>query len=1009
VAAKQLMLPAHRAFNSDGAPEPGATATLYISGGTTPATFYSDPGLTVSMGHTITANAAGRFDPMPYQDENVAFRLIVQDAEGVVLDDIDPFYFGLTAGIDGNPATVAIGTVTTGAAGSGASVVNTGTSEIAVFDFTIPRGDTGPAGDVAKVTDRTALAAIAGQAVGATRYLVEAGRKGTFVWNSSDLSALVTADTQQGIYVPPASDPTGASGAWVRQFDGPAESTWFGVATGNTAAANVTAYRAALATLKALAVTGVGYNSGSIGLHTTAGHYLFNDKLENTHQLIQSGDYAGGIGGGGGTVFEWTATGVNGFSAPGYNGVSNQAARSTFKGFYLKGAGGLDNTADGINFSSAINIEDCFADGWSRDGFFGASGATGNINDSFFKNLAAQNCRWTITVDGGDGNICKGYGITGVANRAGNINDSSFLMGRWEGGLAESCGSVAGYVTRCESGGHIYVVRFGQEAFCAANAPSGTTAHNTGWAYYEEGAASASQPTWSAAQTWQFSAPICVDPTNENMRSQVSGFHIEPGQNPCVLAQKTMYLRAYQAVPVWDVNCTPHNGVLSAESGVLASEQNFLVGKDLNVTGAGTVGGLLTANAGLVIGSGFSIVGSGTSLAFSGGGAPGKLLAGGWLAGQNAASTTALTEGFAVFNDGSNFYGMDMGYSSGGYSVRLTAPSKVTFGKRPSGSTLQSQITEWGSISDTGLAVTGTIVATSTVTGSNLSGTHSGTSSGTNTGDQTITLTGDVTGSGTGSFAATIANSAVTLAKMANMATASVFYRKTAGTGAPEVQTLATLKTDLGLTGTNSGDQTITLTGDVTGSGTGSFAATIAAAAVTYAKIQNVAASRLLGNPTGAPASASEISLAGGLAFSGTTLTAAGALTPTSVASTGTVTSSSSSAGVGYATGAGGTVTQLTSKSTGVTLSKTSGQITTNNAALASAAVVSFTVTNTTVAATDTINLNLQSGNATAGTYRYWIDKVSAGSFVIAVENRSAGSLSEALVFNFAIVKAVNA
>lgn len=88
------------------------------------------------------------------------------------------------------------------------------------------------------------------------------------------------------------------------------------------------------------------------------------------------------------------------------------------------------------------------------------------------------------------------------------------------------------------------------------------------------------------------------------------------------------------------------------------------------------------------------------------------------------------------------------------------------------------------------------------------SGTFSGTSSGTNTGDQTITLTGDVTGSGIGSFAATIANSAVTLAKQANMATASVVYRKTSGSGAPEVQSLATLKTDLGLTGANSGDQT---------------------------------------------------------------------------------------------------------------------------------------------------------------------------------------------------------
>ena len=112
---------------------------------------------------------------------------------------------------------------------------------------------------------------------------------------------------------------------------------------------------------------------------------------------------------------------------------------------------------------------------------------------------------------------------------------------------------------------------------------------------------------------------------------------------------------------------------------------------------------------------------------------------------------------------------------------------------------------------------------------------------GTNSGDQTIVLTGDVAGTGTGSFSATIAASAVSLAKMASVATGTVFYRKTAGTGAPEVQTLATLKTDLALTGTNSGDQTITLTGDVTGSGTGSFAATIATASVSLAKMANVA------------------------------------------------------------------------------------------------------------------------------------------------------------------------
>jgi hypothetical protein len=110
-----------------------------------------------------------------------------------------------------------------------------------------------------------------------------------------------------------------------------------------------------------------------------------------------------------------------------------------------------------------------------------------------------------------------------------------------------------------------------------------------------------------------------------------------------------------------------------------------------------------------------------------------------------------------------------------------------------------------------------------------------------------------------------------------------------------------------------------------------------------------------------------------------------------------------------YSTGAGGTIIQATSKSTGVTLNKLCGQVTMSAAALAAAAIVEFTVTNSQVAATDTINLNLASGAATSTAYRYWVSGVAAGSFKVSVENRSGGSLSEALVLNFAVVKAVSA
>lgn len=160
---------------------------------------------------------------------------------------------------------------------------------------------------------------------------------------------------------------------------------------------------------------------------------------------------------------------------------------------------------------------------------------------------------------------------------------------------------------------------------------------------------------------------------------------------------------------------------------------------------------------------------------------------------------------------------------------------------------------------------------------------------------QTITLTGDVTGSGTGSFAATIANDAVTNAKAANMATATVKYRRTAGTGDPEDTALATLKTDLGLSGTNTGDQTITLTGDVTGTGTGSFAATIKNSVSLVTPVLNVATATSINKVAlTAPATSATLTVA-----DGKTLTASNSITLAGTDAT-TMTFPPASASVGY-------------------------------------------------------------------------------------------------------------
>jgi hypothetical protein len=109
---------------------------------------------------------------------------------------------------------------------------------------------------------------------------------------------------------------------------------------------------------------------------------------------------------------------------------------------------------------------------------------------------------------------------------------------------------------------------------------------------------------------------------------------------------------------------------------------------------------------------------------------------------------------------------------------------------------------------------------------------------------------------------------------------------------------------------------------------------------------------------------------------------------------------------IGYGTAAQGTVTQATSKSTGVTLNKSTGQITMNGAALASATTVLFTLTNSILSAKDVLIVNVGSGG-TSGAYWPFVANVGAGSAVIGVYNNTAGSLSEAIVLNYAILHSV--
>ena len=110
---------------------------------------------------------------------------------------------------------------------------------------------------------------------------------------------------------------------------------------------------------------------------------------------------------------------------------------------------------------------------------------------------------------------------------------------------------------------------------------------------------------------------------------------------------------------------------------------------------------------------------------------------------------------------------------------------------------------------------------------------------------------------------------------------------------------------------------------------------------------------------------------------------------------------------LGYTAAAQGTVTQATSKSTGVTLNKSAGVITMNNASLATATNATFTLTNSFISANDTVILTLAGGQATPGSYNVFANALAAGSVSITLRNISGGSLSEAIVVNFAIIHCV--
>jgi hypothetical protein len=784
-------------------------------------------------------------------------------------------------------------------------------------------------------------------------YLMEAGRRGWFVQQNGDYSALITADTAQTLSVAASDNLTGDQKAWIRQFDGPVISSWCGLAAGDVQANGAINTPAFKALLNAMSVAGYTYLQSSPGIYWWA-----DNGLGAAIDITFSNVIFQGAGGGGqsrtasvDTIFKFPAgiTGIRIQGAQTSGALTKDAApHADARGTVLRNLvllGGFDGTHEGefhgVHVRTMATLENLTIENFQGDGVYisaqlasgdGVDPPYGNANNCVLSNLNVIGTRDGIHINGNDANATLITRPVPFTVRRWGINDQSEFGSTVIDMVATACGCLAvndGVIlgaSLCSQGGNVYFAIDGQEAGASVNAPTGAATDNQWWAYLQPGGPAAGIPAWFNGMLVRAGGP--VRDTSTVGAGHYDGCYVEGGQAKSQIRNPSFVAGGLMAQAVF-------NSTVAAQP-----------------SGAFVRAGLDNSNTDTCVIAGPVF--------------------------KNISGLVATQLGGALGNSG--LVALDINHTPGTlgrHTVNFsTGLGNIIWG-RFGGAQSTFQITTVGTASFFG-------------TGAALP-------------DAFNPLTLIVTDNGR-SFAngRRIMIDTAAPASVAHGQGEWCFFR-----GSNPNNQIGWNCTVAGTPGT--WIALYALSAPAAAIATSGSGADLVAASVTYAKVQNVTSQRLLGNPTGGAAAPSEISLAGGLIFSGTTLSAAGNLTPTSVASTGLVTSSSATAGMGYATGAGGTVAQITSKATAVTLNKVCGQFTTNNAALAAAAVVSFQVNDTAIAATDTINLNLQSGPATLGTYRYWIEKVAAGSFTVTIENRSAGSLSEALVFNYAAIKAVAA
>lgn len=383
------------------------------------------------------------------------------------------------------------------------------------------------------VADRDELAAISSPANGDVRFIAETNRTGMFKFLSASALTQVAADTYQGIYVPPDADASGATGAWVRQFDSWINWLWFDIVSGNTSGANGAAnhlrWLAMLATMRTRAINSNSTSYGLEPVRSPQGYFEFASPLDFTDGTFIFEGAGNGFPGSGNSTLLKFPTGITGlrtqrFNSEGASTTSSPTHRGgdgmNIRNFTIQGGynvSGTEQEAHGVHLRSRARLDNLYILGFEGDGIYGHGAGASNSNNTKVISCRIEGCRNGVYVDGGDANIYTFIGVDCSANRQWGFADSCFLGSSYFGCHVNSNGLVANS-TPCivSDGTNRYGVIAGQEAGASTNAPSGTTDDNTWWYWLAAGGTSSGLniANWSSGATYRAGGAYHTDDSN---------------------------------------------------------------------------------------------------------------------------------------------------------------------------------------------------------------------------------------------------------------------------------------------------------------------------------------------------------------------------------------------------------------------------------------------------------------------------------------------------------------